>query len=166
MPGTDRYSPSVSADEVPPNHERHRSARVALIAGCRTRPGCGRRFCGRLGDVSRERAAEVMRKMVAMFSTGDLSDIQETVHPDYFDHQGLHGEPIRGPAGFESVVAAARASFATLEVTVEDLIAGRDRAAARLQWNGLRPEGQVSRQTVEIVRIKDGMAVEHWGGRS
>lgn len=104
--------------------------------------------------------------MVTMFSTGDLSDIEETVHPDYLDHQGLHGQAIRGPAGFASVVAAARAEFATLDVTVEDLIAERGRAAARLQWSGLRPEGQVRRQTVEIIRIEDGMAIEHWGGRS
>lgn len=101
-----------------------------------------------------------------MFSTGDLSDLQETVHSDYLDHQGLHGEPIRGPDGFASVVAAARAGFESLDVTVEDLIAGRDRVAARLRWSGLRTEGQVNRQTLEIVRIEDGLAIEHWGGRS
>lgn len=104
--------------------------------------------------------------MVVMFSAGDLSAIEETVHPDYLDHQGLHGEPIRGRAGFASFVAAARAGFACLEVTVEDLITGEDRAPARLQWSGFRAEGNVSRQTLEIVRIADGMAVEHWGGRS
>lgn len=101
-----------------------------------------------------------------MFSTGDLSDLRETVHPDYLDHQGLRGEPIHGPSGFAAVVAAARTGFTTLDVTVEDLIAGGDRAAARLQWSGVRPDGQVRRQTLEIVRIKDGMAIEHWGGRS
>lgn len=118
------------------------------------------------GGVSSERAVKVMKEMVAMFSTGDLCDIHRTVHPDYLDHQGLHGEPIRGPAGFAAVVAAARSSFTTLDVTVEDLIPAADRAAARLQWSGLRPDGQVSRQTLEIVRIEDGMAIEHWGGRS
>lgn len=130
------------------------------------RAGRSPQFCGTLDGVSSEGAVEVMRKMVAMFSTGDLSDVRETVHPDYLDHQGLHGEPICGPAGFAAVVAAARSSFTTLDVTVEDLIPGADRAAARLQWSGLRPDGQVSRQTLEIVRIQDGMAIEHWGGRS
>lgn len=81
-------------------------------------------------------------KMVTMFSTGDLSEVEETVHPDYLDHQGLHGEPIRGRAGFASVVAAARASFQSLSVTVEDLITSTDRAAARLQWSGIRPTGK------------------------
>lgn len=104
--------------------------------------------------------------MVTMFSTGDLSELEETVHPDYLDHQGLRGQPIRGPAGFASVVAAARAGFTSLDVTVEDLVTNTDRAAARLQWSGVQAHGKVSRQTIEIVRIEDGMAVEHWGVRS
>jgi predicted SnoaL-like aldol condensation-catalyzing enzyme len=107
-----------------------------------------------------------MTMMVAMFSTGDLSDLDETVHPAYLDHQGLRGEPVRGRAGFASVVAAARAGFTILDVTIEDLITNTDRAAARLQWSGVQAAGRVTRQTLEIVRIEDGMAVEHWGGRS
>ena len=51
-------------------------------------------------------------------------------------------------------------------MTVEDLITGSDRVAARLQWTGVRHDGSVTRQTLKIVRIEDGMAVEHWGGRS
>lgn len=101
-----------------------------------------------------------------MFSTGDLSDLEETVHPAHLDHQGLRGEPVRGPAGFASVGAAARAGFTNLDVTVEDLITNPDRAAARLQWSGVQADREVTCQTLEIVRIEDGMAVEHWGGRS
>ena len=103
--------------------------------------------------------------MVTMFSTGDLSDLEKTVHPAYLDHQGLRGEPARGP-GFASVVAAARAGFTNLDVTVEDLITNTDSAAARLQWSGAQADGKVTRQTLEIVRIEDAIAVEHWGGRS
>ena len=88
------------------------------------------------------------------------------MHPAYLDHQGLRCEPVRGPAGFASVVAAARADSANLDVTVEDLIPNTDRAAARLQWSGVQAGGEITRQTLEIVRIEDGMAVEHWGGRS
>ncbi|MCA1706964.1 MAG: ester cyclase [Actinobacteria bacterium] len=116
--------------------------------------------------MSSERASEVMRMMVTMFSTGDLSDLEETVHPAYLDHQGVRGEPVRGAAGFASVVAAARAGFTNLDVTVEDLITNTDRAAARLQWSVVQADGKVTRQTLEIVRTEDGMAVEHWGGQS
>ncbi len=105
--------------------------------------------------------------MVAMFSSGDVSKVQAVVHQDYFDHQGLGGEPVRGPSGFAKVVAAARSSYASLEVTLQDLILADDRAAARLQWYGTRLDGDVvRRETIDIIRIEHGKAVEHWGARS
>jgi hypothetical protein len=117
--------------------------------------------------MSSDRAGEVVNAMVAMFSTGDLSEIETTVHPDYLDHQGLQGEPVHGPGGFSTVVAAARCGYDSLDVTVEDLIRGPDRAAARLLWSGIRSSGDaMSRQTLEIIRIDAGKAIEHWGARS
>jgi len=114
-----------------------------------------------------KRPAEVMEAMVAMITSGDLADLEATVHPDYLDHQGPHGESIHGPAGFATVVAAARVGYDSLDVVVEDLITGPARAAARLLWRATRPSGEVvSRQTLEIIRIEKGRAVEHWGGRS
>ncbi|MCA1707057.1 MAG: ester cyclase, partial [Actinobacteria bacterium] len=80
---------------------------------------------------------------------------------------GLGGEPIRGAVGFAVVVAAARDGHQSLTVTIEDLITYHDRAAARLRWLGVRTSGEpVERETLEIVRIEDGRAIEHWGGRS
>lgn len=109
----------------------------------------------------------VMRAMVQAFDTGDTSSVESYVHPDYLDHQGLRGHRIRGAAGFATVVGAARTGFLRLNVTVEDLISGSDRAAARLRWTGTRESGDdVVRETLEIVRIVDGRAIEHWGGRS
>lgn len=105
--------------------------------------------------------------MVAIFSTGDLSSLEATVSAHYHDHQGLGGAPIHGPQGFATVVAAARSGCLSLDVIIEDLICGPDRAVARLRWRAHRPSGEiVERQTLEIVRIEDGKAIEHWGGRS
>jgi predicted SnoaL-like aldol condensation-catalyzing enzyme len=105
--------------------------------------------------------------MATMFTSGDVSKVQAVVHPDYVDHQGLDGEPVHGPAGFATVVGAARSSYARLEVSIQDLFVADDRAAARLQWHGTRPDGDVvRRETIEIIRIERGKAVEHWGARS
>lgn len=112
-------------------------------------------------------AGEVIHAMVAMFNTGDLGQLEATVHPDYVDHQGLAGEPMLGIGGFATVVRTARRGYSVLEVTVEDLIEKPDRAAARLRWRGTcARDERVERETIEIVRVKDGWAVEHWGGRS
>ncbi len=118
--------------------------------------------------VSADPAGEVIKAMVEMFTTGDLTRLQTTVDPDYLDHQGLGGECLRGRQGFALVVAAARSDYGQLVVTVEDLITAPDRAAARLRWRGTRHVSgqQVERETIEIVRIERGRAVEHWGAHS
>lgn len=104
--------------------------------------------------------------MVAMFSTGDTSAVEEVVSPEYLDHQGLRGGAVDGPEGFAAVVTAARQRYVRLEVTLEDVIAGGDRVAARLRWTGTRMDGEVvQRETIEILRVEAGKAVEHWGGR-
>jgi hypothetical protein len=89
-------------------------------------------------------AGEVLRMMVDVFNTGSSDGVEVIVDGDYLDHQGLDGQPIRGPSGFEAVVAAARSGYDTLAVTVEDLIESEDHAAARLRW---REPGRLARAT-------------------
>jgi hypothetical protein len=113
------------------------------------------------------RADEVLTLMVGMFSTGATDNVEAIVATDYLDHQGLGAGPVRGPSGFRTVVTAARSGYAVLDVTIEDLIAQDDRCAARLRWRGTRLSGEgVERETLEFVRVRNGLAVEHWGGRS
>ena len=72
-----------------------------------------------------------------------------------------------GTAGFTTVVTVARSGFDALEVVVEDLIEQADRAAARLRWHGTPKSGKpFQRETIEIIRVQDGLAIEHWGGHS
>jgi len=105
--------------------------------------------------------------MVTAFDTGRVDDVAAYVDADYIDHQGLHGEEVRGVSGFVGVVEMARAGYASLTVRIEDLIEEGDRTAARLRWIGTRADGGVaSRETLEVVHVRDGRAVEHWGGRS
>ena len=109
-------------------------------------------------------AEHVMRRMIEMFATGDVSALAAVVSDEYYDHQGLDGVAVRGTEGFRTVVEAARAGTLGLNVTIADLIADGDRAVARLQWRGVSPTGEtVDRETIDIVRTRDGRAVEHWG---
>ena len=111
---------------------------------------------------------EVMRAMVAAFDTGDVGEAAAVVHPGYLDHQGLPGErPISGIDGFVHVVETARSGYDDLSVSVVDLIEGSDWAAARIAWHGRLPSGAIVRhETIDIIRVEAGKAVEHWGGRS
>lgn len=102
-------------------------------------------------------AGAVLRAMVAAFATGELDDVASYVHADYLDHQGLDGQrPITGVDGFAHVVRVARAARPDLAVEIVDLVEAGDRAVARIGWGG-------DRETIDIVRIAGGRAVEHWG---
>jgi len=50
------------------------------------------------------------------------------------------------------------------QLSIEDLIANETRAVARIRWR-FAPPGQgdaVERETIEIIRVEGGQAVEHW----
>lgn len=111
-------------------------------------------------------AVEILTAMVAMFDSGDLTHADRVVAADYLDHQGLGQGPMRGVDGFAQVVTTNYAGDERQEVTIEDIFGVGDRAVARIRWQGWRPDGEhVDRQTIDIIRIENGRAVEHWGAR-
>jgi hypothetical protein len=112
-------------------------------------------------------AVRVMRRMVAAFSAGDAHDCHEYVSDSYLDHQGRDGVPRHGPEGFQQVVRAAHGS-ATPELLIEDIIGTDTRAVARIRWRFVPRGGGdgIERETIEIVRIEGGQAVEHWGAET
>ena len=108
-----------------------------------------------------------MRAMVTMFASGDPSLAPDFVDESYLDHQGLGEGPLRGVHGFAFVGRTNFASYRDLDVRIEDLFASGDRVVARITWEGHRINGEHAvRRTIDILRIEDGRAVEHWGAAS
>jgi predicted ester cyclase len=108
---------------------------------------------------------DLVRKIVAIFATCDLSPVNEVISESYLDHRGLGGGEIRGQDGCHPVVNAARRDLLDLRVDLEDM-AEDDGVAARLRWHGTRSNGErVDRETIDIVRFESGRAGEHWGTR-
>jgi predicted SnoaL-like aldol condensation-catalyzing enzyme len=117
--------------------------------------------------VSVSQNRELLRRVVDVFNSGDVSRVAELLADDYVDHQGLRGVALRGPDGFARVVDAARAAYAAIEVTIEDVVADESKVAARLHWRHIKDSGaEVRRQTIEILRIGDGKVLEHWGAEA
>ncbi len=110
-------------------------------------------------------AKAMMRKMVDMFATGDLTTLDSVVSTDYVDHQGIDGTEIRGRAGFGDLVRAVHAPHGTaLRVAIESLFGEGDSAAARLRWHHTGEDGRiVERETIDLVRVTRGQVIEHWG---
>jgi hypothetical protein len=103
-------------------------------------------------------AKAVMRKMVEMFATGDLTTLDSVVSTDSIDHQGIDGTEMRGREGFADLVRAVHAPHGTpLRVTIEELCGEGDRAAARLRWQHTDEDGSVvGRQTIDLIRATKG----------
>lgn len=113
-------------------------------------------------------AERVMRQIVEIFSTGDLDRVRSVISERYIDHQGLRGSDIiRGPEGFSRVVETVRAYLGDLHVSIEDMVFEGDKVAVRLRWRGTHESGtRVDRETIDMLRIAGGRAVEHWGAQS
>jgi predicted SnoaL-like aldol condensation-catalyzing enzyme len=106
----------------------------------------------------------LLRALVRVFETGNLADVDTLIAPDYIDHQGLDGTVLRGADGFRRVVTAARSASSNLHIRIEKLIADGDHVVARLRWHGSNPGGErLERETIDIIRVAGGRAVEHWG---
>lgn len=111
-------------------------------------------------------AGAVLKAMVRIFESGEVSGAAEVVSSDYLDHQGLGAGPLVGVEGFVHVVRTNSSAYEGQSITIEDLFESEDRAVARIRWRGRSRRGEnVDRQTIDIVRVVGGRAVEHWGAR-
>lgn len=106
----------------------------------------------------------LVERVVEIFRSGDTSRVNDLFASSYLDHQGL-GEPVTGPDGFRTVVHAARSSYDHLDVDIEDFIESANKVCVRLAWRGTKGMRVVERETIDILRIGDGLIVEHWGAR-
>ena len=114
-----------------------------------------------------EQNPAILRKIVAIFNTGDLSEIELIFSPDYIDHQRPPELELDGSDEFRQIVMDARQLLRELKVTIEDLISEGDKVVGRLGWYIVDQAGkEIRRETIDILRFVDGKAVEHWGAEA
>lgn len=105
----------------------------------------------------------ILLRMLEMFATGEVEAAPETVADDYRDHEPGPAYVAIGVEGFRERVRSVRGDYVVLDVWPEGLIAERDRVTAQLHWQGVLPSGDtVDRVTIDVLRVSDGRAVEHW----
>ncbi len=102
-------------------------------------------------------------QLAEIFSTGDTSAVDSLFSAEYIDHQRPDWMNETGAEEFKAIVKLARDNMSNLSVSVEGpVIADGDMIAGRLKWASDTTE----RETIEMLRVQDGMFVEHWGGKS
>jgi steroid delta-isomerase-like uncharacterized protein len=115
----------------------------------------------------------IARRVYKIVSTGDFERAREIVDQDAPDNELLPDDP---PAKlidtFKDTFSETRAGFPDLSITVQDVMAERDRVAARVvmrathrgEFQGIAPNGKrVEVRAMDMFRISNGKIVEHWG---
>jgi steroid delta-isomerase-like uncharacterized protein len=119
--------------------------------------------------MSEQNKALVRRVVEDVYNQGNLAVADELAASDLLVH--MTSQEIRGREGAKQYVAALRAAFPDLHLTIEDQIAEGDRVVTRWtargthtgQFQGIPPTGkQVRVAGTDIDRIADSKVVECW----
>ena len=113
--------------------------------------------------------AIVRRLMDEGFNRGELAVCDELFSPDAVEHQRGNAA---GADGIKGVISALRSWFSDFRIEIEDIVAQDDMVWFRNRATGTNdgpfmgfPPTQrtVDVDVIDIVRIRDGRVVEHWG---
>ena len=115
------------------------------------------------------RVEEVVHGIYEAINTGNLALLEKYVAPDYVEHT----DGYQGVEPFAQQIAAFRAGFPDLHVSIEDVLTAGDRFASRTTVTGTHTGDlmgmpatgkRISVEAVDIGRIENGQAKERWGG--
>ena len=100
------------------------------------------------------------------FKSGDISKIDSVVASDFVDHSGMHGDgnrdSLKAMVTMMSMDKTAK-SETKLELANDDYVAGWLHMTGTNDGN-MGPKGTpYDMSTFELVKFKDGKAIEHWG---
>src|SRR6266851_7604687 len=115
-------------------------------------------------------AVTAVRRMLTAMQTGDVSDAADYIHPDFLNPEALDRSDARGPDSWAQSVGWFRATFADVQVHVNDISGAGDRVVASVIISGrqvgdladLPATGHpVHLEQLHIMRLIDGKVVEH-----
>jgi len=114
---------------------------------------------------------EIVRQFYdRIISQGDLSAIEQLVHPEFVEHNTLPGAA-SGREGLRQFVLGFHASFGQVNYAIDDLIAEDDRVAVRGVVHAIHhgtfrgiaaTHRQIQWDTIHMLRVQDGLIIERW----
>ena len=99
------------------------------------------------------------------FETGDPADIDKVVASDFVDHTDM-GDKNRD--SLKTMITMMHKEFPDMKMEVVKELADDDYVFSLMRWKGTSngqmgmPKGPYDMKAIEVVKFKDGMAVEHW----
>jgi steroid delta-isomerase-like uncharacterized protein len=124
------------------------------------------------GDSTKLKNIEGYRAVNDMFNSGKYDSLDKYIDANIADHQMMPGQK-PGLAGLKEDMTNFRAAFPELKFTINEIMADGDKVWALSTMSGTHSGApfmgmpangkSFSAQGVDIVRITNGKAVEHWG---
>ena len=108
----------------------------------------------------------------AAFNHPNLTEAQDLIAPEYIDHNPIAPKSVSGIQGLKYTSKLLRTGFPDLNISIEDLIVGRNRIVARIrmqgthqgEFMGLKPTGkQIDITAIEIYGMVGEKISERWG---
>lgn len=123
-------------------------------------------------EVAAANQAATTRLMDEVFVKGNVALLDEVLAPDFVEHQQFPPEVPPGAGALKWFVENFRPAFPDLTITIDQIAASGDLVAMRStwkgthqgEWMGMKPTGKaIEFESFDMIRFKDGKAVEHWG---
>jgi nogalonic acid methyl ester cyclase/aklanonic acid methyl ester cyclase len=120
-----------------------------------------------------ENNIKIVQRSIEALNTGDVTNVSEFIHPNYFDRdsQSIPGrEKLRGSEAFVNIVKSLRAALSELHYKEQEIIASNDKVVSIMivtgkhtgDLFGIPPTGNnFSYQAAHFYAIADGKIVEH-----
>ncbi len=115
--------------------------------------------------------AQLRRVVEDAFSKGDLSALDETMTPNFIEHEEMPGMG-SGLEGLKNLIRMMRQAFPDLLLKIDDTISSGDQVCVRQTFSGTNtgsllgnpPTGKsASWESVDIIGFRNGRLAEHWG---
>jgi len=101
------------------------------------------------------------------FKSGDVSGIDSVVADDFVDHTD-RGD-VKGKDSLKSMISMMHSNFKDMKMETLKEFADNDYVFSWMRYSGNSdgamgmPKGPYDMHGIEVVKFKDGKAVEHWG---
>jgi len=114
----------------------------------------------------------VMHRFLEFINTASENLAKELISPDAVFHVPGHPEPMRGPAGYLTIIGMMRGGFPDIRWTLEEMVAEGDKVAARFTMRGTHrgtffgvpPTGKtLAVEALNIYRLSGGQFAEEHG---
>src|SRR6476646_378603 len=114
----------------------------------------------------------VMYRFLEFINTASEKLAQELISPNAVFHVPGRAEPMRGPAGYLSIIQMMRGGFPDIQWNLEEMVAEGNKVAARFTMRGTHrgtffgvpPSGnKISVQAMNLYRLSHGQFVKERG---